>query len=576
MILASGFYSLLAQAGDAAPDAGSTDAPPADAAPIPEGGADTGEVLSLLDPSVLTTSAIAAAVAALAYVGIFVILRAWLRKIHSDAGLVAIRVTRIPGIVLAVGLWLKVTLGAIGENATTGLINNLDTALIAIALTYGASRLLTDVLLYYLEKYAAKTEAQWDDVLIPILKTVLPVAVYAIGGLVAFQSVGIDLSGLWVAIGGITFVLGFALKDILANFFSGVVLLIDTPFRFGDVVVLEDGTRAVIKKVGLRVTNLYVIDQHSELYMPNGVFQKQEIINLTRPTTDYYYTVTVPVKFDAEPSQVMQIIESVALAHPDTLGNLDQKLNLLDNYYGLSASSTHVQKKRETGRQRLMAERDVNVQLAKIETAFDQLQADISELEAGGLDRDEINKIQAEYMEICRMMGLTVVQERQRQGLAKREVLDEVQTQSDVTPLIPLIRIWYQTWLQDPDLAREDNKVLSKEWEQKIDLLKNRTTKVYRQVSSPDSDDTRLDDAVNALFEWIQESFKTTRNEWQKPRVWVSKTKLDAQTAGVNPTYTVKFYVDDITLEHFQRGFRVESEVNRELLWQLRQAYLAR
>lgn len=576
MIIASGFYSLLAQAGGAAPDAGSADTAAPDAATSTDSVAETGEVLSLLDPSVLTTSAIAAVIALGAYFAIFWGLRSWFRKIHSDAGLVAIRVTRIPAIILAAGLWLKATLGAVGENEAIRLIQHLDTALIAIAMTYGLSQLLTDVLLYYLEKYAAKTEAQWDDVLIPILKTVLPVFVYGIGGLVALQSVGIDLSGLWVAIGGITFVLGFALKDILANFFSGVVLLIDTPFRFGDVVVLEDGTRAVIKKVGLRVTNLYVIDQHSELYMPNGVFQKQEIINLTRPTTDYYYTVTVPVKFDAEPSQVIKIIESVALAHPDTLGNLDQKLSLLDDFYGVSTSGTQIQKKREMGRQRLLAERNVNTQLAKIEAAFDQLRVDIGELESGGLDRDEIGKIQAEYLEICRMLGLSVVQERQRQGLSKREVLDEVETQSETTPLIPLIRVWYQTWLQDPDLAREDNKVLTKEWELKIDLLKNKTTKVYQQVSSPDSDDTRLDDAVENLFNWLQESFKTTRNEWQKPRVWITKTKLDAQSAGVNPTYTVKFYVDDITLEHFQRGFRVESEVNRELLWQLRQAYLAR
>ena len=576
MILASGFYNLLAQAGNAAPDTGSADTTAPDAAASTDGAAEAGEVLSLFDPSVLTTSAIAAGIAALAYVAIFVVLRSWLRKIHSDAGLVAIRVTRIPAIILAVGLWLKATLSAIGDNEAIRLIQHLDTALIAIAITYGLSQLLTDVLLYYLEKYAAKTEAQWDDVLIPILKTVLPVFVYGIGGLVALQSVGIDLSGLWVAIGGITFVLGFALKDILANFFSGVVLLIDTPFRFGDVIVLEDGTRAVIKKVGLRVTNLYVIDQHSELYLPNGVFQKQEIINLTRPTTDYYYTVTVPVKFDAEPSQVTQIMEAVALAHPDTLGNLDQKLSLLDDYYGLSASGTQVQKKREIGRQRLLAEQEVNLQLAKVESAFDQLRADISELEAGGLDRSEVGKIQAEYMEICRMIGLSVVQERQRQGLSRREVLDEVETQSEVTPLIPLIRQWYRTWLQDPDLAREDNKVLSKEWEQKIELLKGKTTKVYQQVSNPDSDDTRLDDAVESLFNWLQESFKTTRNEWQKPRIWVGKTKLDSQAAGANPTYTVKFYVDDITLEHFQRGFRVESEINRELLWQLRQAYLAR
>jgi len=272
----------------------------------------------------------------------------------------------------------------------------------------------------------------------------------------------------------------------------------------------------------------------------------------------------------------VQIIESVALAHPDTLGDIDKKLSLLDTYYGVSGSGPQEQKKREMGRQRLLAERELNVQLAKIENAFDVLSNDIAQRESGGLDSIEVGQIKAEYMEICRMLGLSVVQERQRQGLGKRERLDEVQVQSDTKSLITLIREWYQAWLNDPDLAREDGKVLPKEWEQKIELLKSKTTKVYRQVSNPDADDTRLDDSVQVLFQWLQESFKTTRNQWQKPRVWMSGTRLDNQSSGTNRTFTVKFYVDDITLEHFQRGFRVESEINRELLWQLRQAYLAR
>ncbi|WP_353258920.1 mechanosensitive ion channel family protein [Prochlorothrix hollandica] len=575
MVLPSAFHSLLAQAGDVSPDAVSPETVSPDAV-SPDVVAESGATLGLFAPPVLRVLGFTSLTGLIAYIIIFVLLRAWLRKIHSDAGLVAVRVTRIPAIILIIGLVIKATLGQMGESSTIGLLQHVDTALIAIAVTYGISQLLTEVLLYYLEGYAEKSEAQWDDVLIPILKTVLPIFVYGIGGLVSVQSLGIDLSGLWVAIGGITFVLGFALKDILANFFSGVVLLIDTPFRFGDVVVLEDGTRAVIKKVGLRVTNLYVIDQHSELYLPNGVFQNQEIINLTRPGTDYYYTVTVPVKFDAEPAQVVQIIESVALAHPDTLGDIDKKLSLLDTYYGVSGSGPQEQKKREMGRQRLLAERELNVQLAKIENAFDVLSNDIAQRESGGLDSIEVGQIKAEYMEICRMLGLSVVQERQRQGLGKRERLDEVQVQSDTKSLITLIREWYQAWLKDPDLAREDGKVLPKEWEQKIELLKSKTTKVYRQVSNPDADDTRLDDSVQVLFQWLQESFKTTRNQWQKPRVWMSGTRLDNQSSGTNRTFTVKFYVDDITLEHFQRGFRVESEINRELLWQLRQAYLAR
>uniref|UniRef100_UPI001930DD9C mechanosensitive ion channel domain-containing protein n=1 Tax=Kamptonema formosum TaxID=331992 RepID=UPI001930DD9C len=79
------------------------------------------------------------------------------------------------------------------------------------------------------------------------------------------QQLGFDLSGLLVTIGGAAFVLGFALKDILANFFSGLVLLIDTPFSFGDVVALSDGSRAVIKKNWSAGNNIELMNSPSKI-----------------------------------------------------------------------------------------------------------------------------------------------------------------------------------------------------------------------------------------------------------------------------------------------------------------------
>ncbi|WP_193789141.1 mechanosensitive ion channel domain-containing protein, partial [Kamptonema formosum] len=167
-----------------------------------------------------------------------------------------------------------------GQPVTIGLIQRGLSALNFLIVTYWIAQLLTQVVLYALKQYADRSEAMWDDVLIPILQNILPFFTYFIGGLLALQQLGFDLSGLLVTIGGAAFILGFALKDILANFFSGLVLLIDTPFSFGDVVALSDGSRAVIKKIGLRVTTMYLIDSHSEIYIPNANFQGENIINL--------------------------------------------------------------------------------------------------------------------------------------------------------------------------------------------------------------------------------------------------------------------------------------------------------
>jgi MscS family membrane protein len=67
----------------------------------------------------------------------------------------------------------------------------------------------------------------------------------------------------------------------------------------------------------------------------------------------------------------------------------------------------------------------------------------------------------------------------------------------------------------------------------------------------------------------MEENFKTTRNEWQDPKIWIS------DFSASDRTYNVKFYIDDVTLEYYQRGKRIQSEINQELTWQLRRAYLA-
>lgn len=524
---------------------------------------------------------ISAGIFAALYIVLFYLVRLWFRSMRSDAGLVAIRVSQRPVLFIGIFVISKITLGQVELPAQIAWIQGVLTAGIAVVTTYWVGQLLTQVLLYYLERYAEKSEAQWDDVLIPILKSTLPILTYLIGGIVTLQSLNVDLNGLLVAIGGITFVLGFALKDILANFFSGLVLLIDTPFRFGDVITLEDGTRAVIKNVGLRVTNLYLIDRHCELYIPNGAFQNQEIVNLSRPTTDYYYTITLPVKFDADPSLVIPMMEKVVMAHPDTLGNIDDKLNLLDEFYGASDESPRTQHKKEVARSRLLAEKAVNTCLEKVENGFEALSNAISHAEDMGFDDSEMRGIQAEYMEICQLIGLEPDyrsidrSNRSRQNLKNVELV-EVTHVDDRPTLIYLIRAWYRAWLKDPDLLQEDQKVLPKAWEIKIELMKSKISRLFKQVNSLAKDETRLDDAVAVVFTWMQDSFKSTRNEWQDPRIWISSNKPDPSTGGLNKNFTVKFYVDDITLEHFQRGYRVEGEVNRELQWQLRQSYLAR
>jgi MscS family membrane protein len=520
---------------------------------------------------------VSAIVVFLLYVILFYGLRLLLRRMEKEIGLITLNVSQIPVLAILILFGLKTSFQLLGRMAVVSWIGKALTALIVVAVSYWIAQIFTQVIAYYLKKYAQQSEAAWDDVLVPFLETAIPLGVYLIGGFLFLQAFGVDLTGLWVAFGGATFVLGFALQSILANFFSGLVLLIDTPFQFGDVISMPDGSLAVIKKIGIRVTTLFLIDTNCEVFVPNGALQSQKLINLSRPSPHYYYSIDMPLRADTEPAKAIEIINEAILAHPDTLGNIDEKLKLIDKYYKTTEVGTEFsefnQVKKEIGRQRLLAEREVNKKLQQIHQALEDLVEKIQILEKGGLETEESRKIQGYYLDIVKLIGLELVTERQgKRRLARLEEAPEENS------LIVDVRTWYKTWSKDPNLSEEDSFYLQEEWERKVELLKLRANRLFQKISQPKVDERKLDDYVIELIKWLGERFKNTQTSWQAPKIWTDSITPDMMGAGTVATmdYVVKFFVDNIKLEQCQRGYRVKGEVHGEMIRQLRQVYIYR
>jgi MscS family membrane protein len=72
----------------------------------------------------------------------------------------------------------------------------------------------------------------------------------------------------------------------------------------------------------------------------------------------------------------------------------------------------------------------------------------------------------------------------------------------------------------------------------------------------------------------MEERFKNIQPLWQEPKIWTDQITGSGGTASLE--YLVKFYADNIKLEQCQRGNRVKSEVQAEMILQLRQAYIYR
>ena len=75
-------------------------------------------------------------------------------------------------------------------------------------------------------------------------------------------------------------VIGLSLQDILRNFFAGVWVLVERPFRIGDTIDVS-GYSGLVEEISFRTTQLRTADGR-EVIVPNGTFMTSPVVNLTR------------------------------------------------------------------------------------------------------------------------------------------------------------------------------------------------------------------------------------------------------------------------------------------------------
>ncbi len=121
-----------------------------------------------------------------------------------------------------------------------------------------------------------------DQTSVAVFGRLVRVMVIMIGLLVVFQTLGYSLSGV-LAFGGVGgLAVGFAAKDLLANFFGGWMIYIDKPFRVGDWIRSPDrDIEGVIEAIGWRQTRIRTFTRRP-LYVPNSTFITVSIENPSR------------------------------------------------------------------------------------------------------------------------------------------------------------------------------------------------------------------------------------------------------------------------------------------------------
>jgi small-conductance mechanosensitive channel len=138
-----------------------------------------------------------------------------------------------------------------------------------------------------------------------------------IGAIIAFQFVGIDLSGLAVIFGLLSVGIGFGLQNLTSNFVSGLILLFEQPIRVGDRVTVGD-TEGNVEAINMRSTTVRSLNNIS-IIVPNAEFISSTVINWSHGDPKVRLHIGVGVSYNSDLETVIRCLEEAASENPNVL-----------------------------------------------------------------------------------------------------------------------------------------------------------------------------------------------------------------------------------------------------------------
>lgn len=140
-----------------------------------------------------------------------------------------------------------------------------------------------------------------------------------LAGLIGLSAAGIDLSSLALVAGALSLGVGFGLQNIVSNFVSGLILLVERPFKVGDWIV-SGTTEGFVRRISVRATEIETF-QHQSIMMPNSLLINASVGNWTHRNKLGRSEITVTVTYASDPRRVIDLLQEIAAAHPMVLKN---------------------------------------------------------------------------------------------------------------------------------------------------------------------------------------------------------------------------------------------------------------
>lgn len=155
-----------------------------------------------------------------------------------------------------------------------------------------------------------------DIALRSFLMNIIYITLFAILIILIINIVGTKTVSIAALIGSVGLAVGLAVKDNLANFAGGVMLLFNKPFRGGNYIEAQ-GVGGTVQSIGILYTTL-ITPENKTIHIPNGPLSTGNITNYSTQATRRV-DLTVNVDYGSDVEQVKNLLLAIAKKHPQVL-----------------------------------------------------------------------------------------------------------------------------------------------------------------------------------------------------------------------------------------------------------------
>ncbi|HZX40281.1 MAG TPA: mechanosensitive ion channel domain-containing protein [Myxococcaceae bacterium] len=185
-------------------------------------------------------------------------------------------------------------------------------ALVVVALTW----LLTKLVRFILEEELLPRLNLRSGVPVAV-STIVGYVLVVTGWVLAMAALGIDLSKVTLLAGAVGVGIGFGFQNVVNNFASGLILIIERPIKVGDQIDVGDVVGEV-ERIGVRSSTIRTA-QGAEVIVPNSDLVGKQVTNWTLFDRSRRYEIDVSVAHGTEAAKILRLLEATAASVPEVL-----------------------------------------------------------------------------------------------------------------------------------------------------------------------------------------------------------------------------------------------------------------